>query len=188
VISSVSSFFPFWFCDLPPSFASLVAQWKSCAVLQISMNYTEGYNNIPPCINFITIPFHPNVDPQSGRPCVDFLDDPTMWNSKLTMTSILLSIQVLLSNPVLNNAVNLEAAKMLQDNYPLYRQRVIQCVRTSQYLKGNKLPYTTSRLTTTTTTNINTTLLLYSDLWNWTSSMRWGTKHCALVYIWQKSM
>ncbi|XP_044286287.1 ubiquitin-conjugating enzyme E2 U [Varanus komodoensis] len=109
--------------------------WE-CAVLQISMNYTEGYNNIPPCINFITIPFHPNVDPQSGRPCVDFLDDPTMWNSKLTMTSILLSIQVLLSNPVLNNAVNLEAAKMLQDNYPLYRQRVIQCVRTSQYLKA----------------------------------------------------
>ncbi|KAF7244471.1 Ubiquitin-conjugating enzyme E2 U [Varanus komodoensis] len=42
--------------------------WE-CAVLQISMNYTEGYNNIPPCINFITIPFHPN-----GK---DFINGPS---------------------------------------------------------------------------------------------------------------
>ncbi|XP_062990950.1 ubiquitin-conjugating enzyme E2 U [Elgaria multicarinata webbii] len=110
--------------------------WEGAA-LQISMKYTEGYNIIPPCLTFITIPFHPNVDPKSGRPCVDFLDDPTMWDTKLTMTNILLSLQVLLSNPVLNNAVNLNAAQMLRDNYPLYRQRVIQCVRTSQHLEAH---------------------------------------------------
>ncbi|XP_042317253.1 ubiquitin-conjugating enzyme E2 U isoform X2 [Sceloporus undulatus] len=107
--------------------------WEG-AELQLSLRYNENYNNIPPRVNFNTIPFHPNVDPQSGRPCVDFLDDLTKWNPKFTITSILLSIQVLLSNPVLDNAVNLEAAIMLENNYPLYRQRVIQCVEASQNL------------------------------------------------------
>ncbi|KAH0618539.1 hypothetical protein JD844_017846 [Phrynosoma platyrhinos] len=107
--------------------------WEG-AELQLSLRYNESYNNTPPKVNFNTIPFHPNVDPKSGRPCVDFLDNPTKWDPKFTMTSILLSIQVLLSNPVLNNAVNLEAAKMLQNNYPLYRQRVMQCVKASQHL------------------------------------------------------
>uniref|UniRef100_A0A6J0V977 Ubiquitin-conjugating enzyme E2 U isoform X2 n=1 Tax=Pogona vitticeps TaxID=103695 RepID=A0A6J0V977_9SAUR len=109
--------------------------WEG-AELQLSLLYNENYNNSPPSVIFNTIPFHPNVDPRSGRPCVDFLDDPTKWDKKLTMTSILLSIQVLLSNPVLHNAVNLEAAKMLQNNYSLYRKRVIQCVRTSQHLEA----------------------------------------------------
>ncbi|XP_061486487.1 ubiquitin-conjugating enzyme E2 U isoform X2 [Rhineura floridana] len=109
--------------------------WEG-AELQLSLRYTEDYNRVPPSVTFNTIPFHPNVDPQSGKPCVDFLDDPTMWNTNFTMTSILLSIQVLLSNPVLKDAVNPEAAKMLLNNYPLYRERVIECVKTSQHLEA----------------------------------------------------
>nr|XP_003220182.2 PREDICTED: ubiquitin-conjugating enzyme E2 U [Anolis carolinensis] len=108
--------------------------WEG-AELQLSLQYNENYNKIPPQVNFNTIPFHPNVDPQSGRPCVDFLDDPSKWNPKYTMLSILLSIQVMLSKPVLNNAVNLEAAKMMQNNYRQYRQRVIQCVKASQHIE-----------------------------------------------------
>ncbi|XP_053105823.1 ubiquitin-conjugating enzyme E2 U isoform X2 [Hemicordylus capensis] len=109
--------------------------WEG-AELQLSVKYTEDYNKVPPSINFTTIPFHPNVDPESGKPCVDFLDDPTKWDPKLTISSILLTIQVLLSNPVLHNAVNLEAAEMLQNHYSLYRKRVIQCVTTSQHLEA----------------------------------------------------
>ncbi|XP_054837709.1 ubiquitin-conjugating enzyme E2 U [Eublepharis macularius] len=109
--------------------------WEG-AELQLAMKYTENYNKVPPSIHFVTIPFHPNVDPSSGRPCVDFLDDPTKWNMKLTMSSILLTIQVMLSNPVLDNAVNLEAAKMMKNDISLYRKRVIQCVTTSQRLEA----------------------------------------------------
>uniref|UniRef100_A0A670IXP8 Ubiquitin conjugating enzyme E2 U n=1 Tax=Podarcis muralis TaxID=64176 RepID=A0A670IXP8_PODMU len=79
------------------------------------------------------------VDPKTGRPCLDFLDDPTKWDTKLTMTGILLCIQVLLSIPVLKNPVNLEAANLLKNNYPLYRKKVIQCVRTSQHLDAISL-------------------------------------------------
>lgn len=47
-------------------------------------------------------------------------------------------MQVLLSNPVLKNAVNLEAAQMLKNNYPQYREKVVQCVTNSKQLEGNK--------------------------------------------------
>ncbi|XP_063155925.1 ubiquitin-conjugating enzyme E2 U [Candoia aspera] len=109
--------------------------WEG-AELQLSLKYPEDYNTIPPTITFTTIPFHPNVDPESGRPCVDFLDNCNEWNTNFTMANILLSIQVLLSNPVLDNAVNLEAAEMLKSNYPLYREKVIQCVTNSKQLEG----------------------------------------------------
>ncbi|XP_067391680.1 ubiquitin-conjugating enzyme E2 U [Emydura macquarii macquarii] len=106
--------------------------WEG-AVLQLSIKYTDEYNSVPPAVTFNTIPFHPNVDQSSGRPCIDFLDNPKEWNGKLTMSSILLTIQVMLSNPELENAVNVEAAEMLKNNISLYRQMVIQCVRTSQH-------------------------------------------------------
>ncbi|EMP32363.1 Ubiquitin-conjugating enzyme E2 U [Chelonia mydas] len=34
------------------------------------------------------------VDQHSGRPCIDFLENPKEWNGKLTMSSILLAVQV----------------------------------------------------------------------------------------------
>ncbi|KAG8132500.1 hypothetical protein E2320_010351, partial [Naja naja] len=108
--------------------------WEG-AELQLSLKYFEDYNAMPPTITFTTIPFHPNVDPESGRPCVDFLDNLSKWNTNFTMTSILLTIQVLLSNPVLDNAVNVEAAQMLRNNYPLYREKVVQCVTNSKQLR-----------------------------------------------------
>uniref|UniRef100_A0A8C3RQ25 UBC core domain-containing protein n=1 Tax=Chelydra serpentina TaxID=8475 RepID=A0A8C3RQ25_CHESE len=107
-------------------------KYNTGAVLQLSMKYTEEYNSVPPTVTFNTIPFHPNVDQHSGRPCIDFLDNPKEWNGKLTMSSILLTIQVMLSNPELENVLNVEAAEMLKNNISLYRQMVIQCVRTKQ--------------------------------------------------------
>lgn len=108
--------------------------WEG-AELQLLLKFNEHYHSAPPSVNFTTIPFHPNVDPVTGKPCLDFLDDPNKWSPDLTMLSILLSIQVLLSNPVLTNPVNVEAAKMLWNNYPMYREKVIECVKASQHLE-----------------------------------------------------
>ncbi|KAM8805839.1 ubiquitin-conjugating enzyme E2 U [Eudromia elegans] len=104
--------------------------WEG-AVLQLSLTYSENYNDVPPTVRFNTIPFHPNVDQYSGRPCIDFLDNPEEWKEKLTISNTLLAIQVMLSNPVTENAVNVEAAEMLKNNMALYRQMVMQCVRNS---------------------------------------------------------
>ncbi|XP_072254158.1 ubiquitin-conjugating enzyme E2 U-like, partial [Pyxicephalus adspersus] len=109
------------------------------AVLQVSLSYTEEYNYVPPTVIFTTIPFHPNVDPRTGRPCVDFLDKPSDWNPRYTMSSILLAIQALLSNPVLEDFVNLEAADALLNRPELYRQMVLNCVKVSRQIDGKSI-------------------------------------------------
>ncbi|KAM8999776.1 ubiquitin-conjugating enzyme E2 U [Sarcophilus harrisii] len=55
--------------------------------------FSVKYNIVPPVVTFSCIPFHPNVDPVSGRPCIDFLDNPDLWDKNYTLSSILLSIQ-----------------------------------------------------------------------------------------------
>ncbi|XP_069794438.1 ubiquitin-conjugating enzyme E2 U-like isoform X2 [Narcine bancroftii] len=67
--------------------------WEGAA-LQLSLKYTEDYNSVPPTVTFNTIPFHPNVDAITGKPCIDFLDNPRKWEEHFSMTTILLAIQV----------------------------------------------------------------------------------------------
>ncbi|XP_054428582.1 ubiquitin-conjugating enzyme E2 U [Pteronotus mesoamericanus] len=88
---------------------------------QLTINFSSEYNFVPPVVTFRTIPFHPNVDQHTGRPCIDFLDNPHKWNTSYTLSSILLTLQVMLSNPVLENPVNLEAAQMLIKDESVYR-------------------------------------------------------------------
>ncbi|XP_032152638.1 ubiquitin-conjugating enzyme E2 U [Sapajus apella] len=90
-------------------------------VFQLTIHFTSEYNHIAPVVKFITIPFHPNVDPHTGQPCISFLDDLMMWNTNYTLSSILLALQVMLSNPVPENPVNLEAARILTESECLYR-------------------------------------------------------------------
>uniref|UniRef100_A0A8C0CE32 Ubiquitin conjugating enzyme E2 U n=1 Tax=Balaenoptera musculus TaxID=9771 RepID=A0A8C0CE32_BALMU len=66
------------------------------------------------------------LDPHTGRPCIDFLDNTHKWNRTYTLSSILLTLQVMLSNPVLENPVNLEAAHILIKDETLYRQIILR--------------------------------------------------------------
>ncbi|MGH0124226.1 UNVERIFIED_CONTAM: hypothetical protein FKN15_024655 [Acipenser sinensis] len=110
-------------------------QLYSGGVVQLYLRYSEGYNSVPPTVLFNTIPFHPNVDKDSGRPCINFLDSKGAWNPRLSLTSILLTVQVMLSNPVLENAVNTEAAEMLRTEPSIFRQVVLDCVSNSLQLQ-----------------------------------------------------
>ncbi|XP_049631415.1 ubiquitin-conjugating enzyme E2 U [Suncus etruscus] len=87
---------------------------------RLTMNFTLEYNFVPPVVKFTIVPFHPNVHQTTGKPCIDFLDDLTKWKEGYTFSSILLTIQVMLSEPVLDNPVNLEAAQMLMLNRSMY--------------------------------------------------------------------
>ncbi|XP_023391995.1 ubiquitin-conjugating enzyme E2 U [Pteropus vampyrus] len=93
---------------------------------QLTINFTPEYNFVPPVVTFRTIPFHPNVDQHTGRPCIDFLDSHDKWNTCYSLSSILLTLQVMLSNPVLKNPVNLEAAQILIKDESMYRQIVLR--------------------------------------------------------------
>nr|XP_055160641.1 ubiquitin-conjugating enzyme E2 U [Nyctereutes procyonoides] len=108
---------------------------------QLTINFTSQYNFVPPVVKFITIPFHPNVDQNTGRVCIDFLDDPEKWNTNYTLSSILLTLQVMLSNPVLENPVNLEAARMLIKDESLYKQIVLRLFSQPIQLRENSLEF-----------------------------------------------
>lgn len=94
-------------------------------VFYLTLEFSQEYNSVPPNVKFTTIPFHPNVDPYTGKPSIDFLDKPGKWNTNYTVLSILLDLQMLLSYPVLKNPVNLEAAQLLIRNASTYKM-VIQ--------------------------------------------------------------
>ncbi|XP_074121847.1 ubiquitin-conjugating enzyme E2 U isoform X2 [Sminthopsis crassicaudata] len=98
------------------------------------LQFSVKYNSVPPVVTFSCIPFHPNVDPISGRPCIDFLDNPDLWDKNYTLTSILLSIQVMLSNPTVNNAVNSEAARMMMESNKLFREVALKSIYESYNL------------------------------------------------------
>ncbi|XP_004369073.1 ubiquitin-conjugating enzyme E2 U [Trichechus manatus latirostris] len=104
---------------------------------QLSINFTSEYNLLPPDVKFRTIPFHPNVDKDTGRPCIEFLDDPDQWNTSYKLSSILLTLQVMLSNPVLENPVNLEAAQMLIADESLYQITVLKRFNQPLQLKND---------------------------------------------------
>uniref|UniRef100_A0A8D2HYT3 Ubiquitin-conjugating enzyme E2 U n=1 Tax=Urocitellus parryii TaxID=9999 RepID=A0A8D2HYT3_UROPR len=142
-------------------------------VLQLTIEFTSEYNLAPPVVKFTTIPFHPNVDPYTGQPCIDFLDNPKMWNTGYTLSSILLALQVMLSYPVLENPVNMQAAQMLiKDEYmyrkiiqklfqePLQRKedlmrkciRIILCLKSIKSISFNDYYKTWSRIATSKAT------------------------------------
>ncbi|KAH9508998.1 Ubiquitin-conjugating enzyme E2 U [Bulinus truncatus] len=105
-------------------------------VFKIHIKFDEHYNIRPPEVFFQTIPFHPNVDVATGKPCVDFLDDNELWKENYSLSMILVSLQTLLSNPVVKKAVNAEAAHMLLNAPDAFANMVKECVLTSQKLEA----------------------------------------------------
>ena len=65
--------------------------------------------------------FHPNVY-SDGSLCLDIIQDN--WSMIYTVSSILTSIQSLLTDPNANSPANPEAAKMYTENVKEYRKRV----------------------------------------------------------------
>jgi len=115
-------------------------QWEG-GIFKIYLKFDEHFNVRPPKVCFQTIPFHPNVEVSSGQPCVDFLDDFGTWKEDYSIGMLLVSLQCLLSNPVLKNAVNLDAAQMMRNSPQSYNQMVHECVLASQRVEAGGSPY-----------------------------------------------
>ncbi|XP_007480527.1 ubiquitin-conjugating enzyme E2 U [Monodelphis domestica] len=99
--------------------------WEGCK-FPLVMKFSPDYNYLPPAVAFNPVPFHPNVDPTTGKPSMDFLDDPNAWDRNHTLKSILLSIQEMLSYPTLHDPINLEAAQMIIDNKILFKDLALK--------------------------------------------------------------
>ncbi|EFA79905.1 hypothetical protein PPL_06725 [Heterostelium album PN500] len=94
-------------------------------IFQLSLNFNESYPDQPPKIKFVTPIFHPNVY-ADGAICLDILTNK--WSPVYSVSSILTSIQSLLSDENPNSPANPEAANLFIKDKKEYRKRVRQCV------------------------------------------------------------
>ncbi|EDV22523.1 uncharacterized protein TRIADDRAFT_58842 [Trichoplax adhaerens] len=113
----------------------------SGGIFRVLLYFSENYNVKPPRLLFHTIPFHPNVDMQTGRPCIDFLDDESLWSDKYDIKYILQTLQTMLSNPVLDNAVNIEACRAIESSQDVYEAMVKDCVEASKRVADGLTPF-----------------------------------------------
>lgn len=88
----------------------------------LEIHYHELYNDVAPSVYFLTVPFHPNIDITTGRPCISILDDPDQWSPNLRISQVLVMIQNMFVEPDLSNPVNAHAAALYQNSRHLFDQ------------------------------------------------------------------
>ena len=101
--------------------------WEG-ATLKLTMQFTSDYPNHAPKVLFVSKVFHPNVY-TDGRICIDILD--TKWTSIYDVSSILASLQSLLTDPNPDSPANSEAAQLFRTDREAYNKKVQQCVEAS---------------------------------------------------------
>mmetsp|Transcript_19426 Transcript_19426/g.46979 ORF Transcript_19426/g.46979 Transcript_19426/m.46979 type:complete len:153 (+) Transcript_19426:42-500(+) len=102
--------------------------WKG-GIVGLIMEFTEDYPETPPKIKFCNNYFyHPNVY-LSGELCLDILQN--RWSPVYTVTSLLSSIQSLLSDPNPSSPANILIAQIFTDNLYKYNQEIQFCVEKS---------------------------------------------------------
>ena len=102
----------------------------------LTIEFTEDYPNKAPKVKFLTKMFHPNIY-TDGSICLDILQH--MWSPVYDVSSILTSIQSLLTDPNVNSPANNTAAVMYSQNYQEYCSRVRAVVEKSQEDEGGEV-------------------------------------------------
>jgi ubiquitin-protein ligase len=102
--------------------------WKG-GVVRLILEFTEDYPETPPKIKFRNSCFyHPNVY-VSGELCLDILQN--RWSPVYTVTSLLSSIQSLLSDPNSFSPANVSIAQLFTKNLYKYNREIQLCVEKS---------------------------------------------------------
>ncbi|KAI6651673.1 Ubiquitin-conjugating enzyme E2 S-like [Oopsacas minuta] len=109
---------------------------------RVLVDFPRNYNTFPPEIRFLTIPYHPNINPTSGLVNLALLH-PTNWTESNSIIDIILSLQQLLSDPYLEHGcvLNLEAANCYTNTPSTYRQIAQDCVVASIKISAGIEPY-----------------------------------------------
>eukprot|EP00800_Vazella_pourtalesii_P023824 TRINITY_DN9863_c0_g1_i1.p1 TRINITY_DN9863_c0_g1~~TRINITY_DN9863_c0_g1_i1.p1 ORF type:complete len:258 (+),score=46.63 TRINITY_DN9863_c0_g1_i1:98-871(+) len=109
---------------------------------RVLVEFPPNYNTFPPDIRFLTIPYHPNIDPASGLVNLALLR-PTHWTEANSIIDVILSLQQLLSEPYIEDGcvLNSEAASCYTDTPSTYRQIAQDCVVASIKISAGIEPY-----------------------------------------------
>ena len=98
---------------------------------RLTITIPPNYPNVPPLIKFKTRVYHPNIDSQ-GRICLDSLKQES-WKPSLNLATVLTQIRILLTEPNVNDPLELEIAKQLQEHPEQYKENAKKM--TEQYAK-----------------------------------------------------
>ncbi|KAL7668582.1 hypothetical protein ACOME3_009279 [Neoechinorhynchus agilis] len=66
-------------------------------LFRVRITIPDNYPFAPPVVTFLTKIWHPNISSVTGAVCLDILKD--QWAAALTLRTVMLSIQALLSSP-----------------------------------------------------------------------------------------
>lgn len=96
----------------------------------IEITFEENYPRSPPRITFLTPLFHPNVSESGVIRLAEF--DTSQWSPAITMRTLLISLQAMLSdpNPLQNCILNEEAAALYLHNPEEFRKRAREWIET----------------------------------------------------------
>lgn len=86
--------------------------------LDIVIPDTYPFN--PPKVNFVTKIWHPNISSVTGAICLDILKD--QWAAAMTLRTVLLSIQALLSAAEPDDPQDAVVAQQYKENPDIYRR------------------------------------------------------------------
>lgn len=87
-------------------------------ILDITIPETYPFN--PPKVTFRTKIWHPNISSVTGAICLDILKD--QWAAAMTLRTVLLSLQSLLSSAEPDDPQDAVVAKQYKDDYTCYKR------------------------------------------------------------------
>mmetsp|Transcript_17275 Transcript_17275/g.42324 ORF Transcript_17275/g.42324 Transcript_17275/m.42324 type:complete len:160 (-) Transcript_17275:274-753(-) len=108
-----------WVCGIPGKKKTL---WEG-GLYKVTMKFPEDYPTKPPKCQFTPPLFHPNVYP-SGTICLSILDEEKGWKPGITVKTILLGIQALLTEPNINDPAQQEAFDMYRQDRSGYDSQI----------------------------------------------------------------
>lgn len=101
--------------------------WEG-GIYALRLTFPPEYPDKPPAVRFMSEMWHPNVY-SDGSLCLDIIQDS--WSPIYTVSTILSSIQSLLTDPNPASPANPEAAKMYNTDLKSYKRRVRRCAERS---------------------------------------------------------
>lgn len=98
-------------------------------VFKLEIRLPDRYPFEPPQVKFITKIYHPNID-SAGRICLDVLKSPPQgsWKPSQNLSTILTSIQLLLSEPNPDDGLMADISQEYKQNRPAFLKKAKEWV------------------------------------------------------------
>ena len=97
-------------------------------LFELEIQIPERYPFEPPIIKFLTPIYHPNID-EAGRICLDLLKSAPdgNWKPSLNIGTLLTSIQILVTNPNLDDPLKPDIAKLYKTDFNSFTRIARDC-------------------------------------------------------------